>query len=72
MRQPSFSFPTRFSAGTMTPSKNTSANSSSPAMVLIGLIRMPGLCRSISRKLMPACRGWACGSVRTSANIQSE
>ncbi len=72
MRQPSCSFPTRFSAGTMTSSRNTSLNSSSPTIVLIGLILMPGLCRSISRKLMPACRGWACGSVRTSAYIQSE
>src|SRR5947199_3000867 len=41
-------------------------------MVLIGLILMPGPRRSSSRKLMPACRGCACGSVRTSANIQSE
>ena len=38
MRQPSCSFPTRFSAGTITSSKNTSLNSSSPAIVLIGLI----------------------------------
>ena len=38
MRQPSLSLPTRFSAGTMTLSKNTSLNSSSPAIVLIGLM----------------------------------
>src|SRR6516225_2889652 len=72
MRHPSLSWPTRFSAGTTTSSKNTSLSSPSPAIVRIGLILMPGLCRSSNRKLMPAWRGCACGSVRTSANIQSE
>ena len=40
-------------------------------MVWIGFTVTPGDFRSISSMLMPAWRGWAFGSVRTRANIQS-
>ena len=60
-----------FSFGTRTSTKNSSANSESPRMVWIGRTVMPGDFRSISSMVMPAWRGFACGSVRTSANIQS-
>jgi hypothetical protein len=40
-------------------------------MVWIGLTVTPGDFRSISSMLIPAWRGCAFGSVRTSANIQS-
>ena len=40
--QPSFSLPTSASRGTRTLSKNTSQNSSCPAMLRIGRIVMPG------------------------------
>ena len=59
-------------ADARTSSKNTSANSSSPVMVRIGRTVMPGVARSINRKLMPACLRGASGSVRTSTKIHCE
>ena len=70
IRQPSLSSPIRFSRGTRTLSKNTSASSSSFAMVRIGRAVMPGDFMSIRMNEMPACFT-AAGSVRTRANIQS-
>src|SRR6218665_2372389 len=68
MLQPAWSWPTRFSAGTRTSSKNSAQNSGSPAGVWMGRIVMPGVRRSHSRKLMPACF-LAFLSVRTSMKI---
>ncbi|MOA19089.1 hypothetical protein D3C78_1394440 [compost metagenome] len=68
--QPWFSWPTRFSTGTRTLSKNTSLTSCSPSRVMIGRTVMPGVFMSISRKEMPRCC-CASGSVRTRQKIQS-
>ncbi|MNT29252.1 hypothetical protein D3C72_1649820 [compost metagenome] len=68
MPQPAFSSPTRLARGTRTWSKNTSQNSSWPDSVRIGRRLMPGLARSTSRKLMPACFLTVL-SVRTSMNM---
>ncbi len=69
MVQPPLSSPTRLLQGTRTLSKNTSQNSSSPAMLRIGRTVMPREEKSIRIKLIPAC-GLASGSVRTRQNIQ--
>ena len=68
MVQPWLSSPTRLARGTRTSSKNTSQNSFSPAMLAIGRTVMPGVFRSTSRKLMPACF-FTLLSVRTSMNM---
>ncbi len=64
-RQPSFSSPTRLATGTRTSSKNTSLNSSEPAMVRSGRMSMPGVSMGRISQVMPLCFG-ASGSVRTS------
>ena len=68
--QPRCSWPTRFSTGTFTSSKNTSLTSRPPSMVWIGRTVMPGVFMSISRKEMPSCF-LAAGSVRHRQKIQS-
>ena len=69
MSQPLLSWPTRFSFGTRTLSKNTSQNSSCSSMLMIGRTVIPGVAMSTSRKEMPSCF-LACLSVRTSRKIQ--
>ena len=64
MRQPSLSSPTRFSAGTSTSVKNTSAKLAAPLMCRSGRTSMPGVSMSTMSRLMPLCFG-ASGSVRT-------
>ncbi len=70
MSQPLFSSPTRQSAGTRTPSRNTSLTSWRPSMVTMGRTVTPGERMSTSSIVMPAW-GFAAGSVRTKVNIQS-
>ena len=60
----------RLATGTRTSSKKTSFRLCSPSIEMIGLMRMPGVFMSMSRKLMPSCRR-AEASVRTRQNIQS-
>jgi hypothetical protein len=67
--QPSPSAPSRFSTGTRTPSKKTSANIDDPDMFRIGRTVMPGLCISTSRQVMPSCLADASLPVRTSRII---
>ena len=69
-RQPSFSAPTRLTIGTRASSKNTSANSLEPTMVLISRISTPGLSIGNITQVMPLCFG-ASGSVRMSSSHQS-
>ncbi|CAM5682911.1 hypothetical protein SVIOM74S_00540 [Streptomyces violarus] len=69
-RQPSFSSPTRFSAGTRTSSRKTSANSADPASVRSGRTVIPGASMGMASQVMPRCLG-ASGSVRTSSSHQS-
>ena len=64
IRQPSLSEPTRFSRGTTTSLKNTSAKFAAPLMCRSGRMSMPGVSMSMMRRLMPLCFG-ALGSVRT-------
>ena len=67
--QPRPSSPRRFSTGTRTPSKNTSANIAPPAMFLIGRTVMPGVSIGTSRQVMPSCFAATCVCVRTSRII---
>jgi len=69
MSQPLLSWPTRFSLGTFTSSKNTSQNSSCISRLTIGRTVMPGEVMSTSRKLMPSCF-FAALSVRASRKTQ--
>lgn len=71
-RQPSFSGPTRFSAGTRTSVKNTSLKSKSSRSDADanGLRDNPGLSVGISSTLIPLCLG-ASGSVRTNVSKTS-
>src|SRR3972149_764101 len=71
-RAPSLSFPTRFSFGTLTSSRNVSQKSKAPAMFWIGRTVTPGDFISIKRKLMPRCFLGAFGSVLTRKKPQSE
>lgn len=68
--QPSPSPPMRWSAGTRTPEKNTSANPVRPCTWRTGRTSTPGLRRSIARQVSPRCRSPA-DPVRTSPKIQS-
>jgi hypothetical protein len=65
-----FSWPTRFSTGTRTSSRNTSFRVWASSMAMIGRTVIPGVFRSTSRKEMPA---WGLPSVlvRTSRNSHS-
>ena len=71
-RQPWWSSPIRFSAGTSTSSKNTSlkSRSSGPTIDPNGRRVSPGLSVGITRQLSPLCLG-ASGSVRTNARMKS-
>ena len=66
-RQPSFSWPTRFSTGTRTSFRNTSLKSLSPMMVGSGRMSMPGRSIGMISHEMPLCFG-ASGLVRTSSS----
>ena len=68
--QPSPGFPTTRSALVRAPVKNTSQNSPSPSMLVIGRICTPGWSAGISSRDSPWCRG-ASGSVRHSTYSQS-
>ena len=68
--QPPFTSPTTRSAGARASSKNTSQNSSPPAMFRIGRTSTPGWCASTSSIVMPRCR-LSSVPVRHSTYIQS-
>ena len=68
--QPLFTPPTTFSFGQTASVKNTSLNSESPEIILIGRTSTPGWRMSTSRNVMPLCLG-ASGSVRTSRKMWS-
>src|SRR5258708_715738 len=57
--QPSFIAPTRFTWGTRTSVKNTSAKRSLPSICFSGRTSTPGECMSMRMKLMPLCLGAA-------------
>lgn len=69
-RQPSFSSPIRFPTGTLTSSRNTSANSADPARVRSGRTVIPGASMGMASQEIPRCLGVA-GPVRTSSSHQS-
>ncbi len=68
--QPWLMLPTTFSLGTFTLSKNVSQKAGVWPSVNMGFTSTPGLFKSISRKVIPACffTDW---SVRTRQKIQS-
>ena len=67
-RQPSFSSPTRLATGTRTSLRNSSANSSVPAMVRSGRISMPGESMGMMSHVMPRLPS---SPVRTSSSQKS-
>ena len=69
--QPLPSSPRRFSTGTCTSVKNTSAKFASPAMFSMGRTSMPGESMGTSRQVMPSCLRSTSNSVRVSRMIQS-
>ena len=71
MVQPPSMVPRTLRTGTRTFSKYVSQKWDFPERSLVGRTRTPGVSRSISRKVIPACF-FAAGFVRTRQNIQSE
>ncbi|SKT97064.1 Uncharacterised protein [Mycobacteroides abscessus subsp. abscessus] len=69
-RQPSSTEPTTFSSGTMTPSRKTSLNISSPVISRSGRTVMPGVFMSSRKYVMPLCLGTS-GLVRARQMAQS-
>ena len=67
--QPPLTSPMTFSFGHRAPVKNTSLNSESPEIILIGRTSTPGWSIGHSRNVMPLCFGTS-GSVRVSTKIQ--
>ena len=55
-RHPSFSSPTRLATGTRTSSRNSSANSVEPAMVVSGRMSTPGVSMGRISHEIPRCR----------------
>ena len=64
---PSFSSPTRLATGTWTSSRNSSANSVDPAMVVSGRISTPGVSMGRISHEMPRWR-LSSGPVRTNSS----
>ena len=69
--QPLPSSPNRFSTGTWTSVKNTSAKFLSPAMFSMGRTSMPGEFIGTRRQVMPSCLRSTSNSVRVRRMIQS-
>ena len=67
-RQPSFSSPTRLATGTRTSLRNSSANSSVPAMVRSGRISIPGESIGRTSQVIPRL---PMSPVRTSSSQKS-